>query len=629
MIQLNLQSRQMHQVLNKITKVFLLIVCITSLCSCKETSYIKTYDYLVKLALDTGVCIEDDKDTVLTSLEEYGVYNSNDNELLNKNLTYGYMLDSFSVFTEEKVLKDEYDREKFVNAEYALKAISALVKIINNQQFETNEYHTYSENVKNNLNGLQIGDIYYDKEDRKYKKVVNISENIVETENASFEEVFEEIRISSSNEIDFDNSIIVDDDSPIEEVEYDSLNFELLSSKRHVINKNGYRISYKVSSGIIDFRVSKDGKYNSYIDFTLSNVKPSYKWDYKHGKVNEAYFRIDYKLSGEIGASKSKKKSLKLDLSKIENDSLLSSIKNAVSSPSKDVDATIKICSIKTPIPSLPLVYFNIDVIARMYVNGKVDIVLSMDNTSGFEIVNNKFRLINDGKQDIDFNVEASARAVAGLNFNIEAANFRLMDLEVTGGAKASIKPILHLYDSDGSISSNTINLDYSELQDIVDKNDKVKLCADVSLNWVLDIDMNTSKTLLYKIGLSRSKEILNKNDQILGNMTHLENGHFVKSCTRKSRKNKANDAGDIKTDKILLDKYSIALNVGKVTEMPIKALPNGYSYDDLVINVENEEIAEVKNMQIIGKNVGSTKIDIKTNDNKYLASINILISTG
>lgn len=361
----------------------------------------------------------------------------------------------------------------------------------------------------------------------------------------------------------------------------------------------------------------------------MSNIKPSYKWDYKQGRINEAYFKIDYKLSGEIGASKSKRKSLKLDLSNNNKESLLSSITSALSARSKDVDATIKICSIKTPIPSLPLVFFNIDVIARMYINGKVDIVLSMDNTSGFEVKNNSFRLINDGKQDIDFNVEASARAVAGLNFNIEAANFRLMDLEITGGAKASIKPILHIYDNNGEMSSNTIDLDYSELQEVVDENDNIKLCADLSLNWVLDIDINTSKTLLYKLGLSRSKEILNKNNQILGNMTHFENGHFVKSCTRKARSKSIKEKEELKIEKILLERYSIALNKGKTIEIPLKGLPNGYTNDDLIFCIEKADIAEVNNMLIIGKNVGSTKIDIKTKDEKYTASINVLVSTG
>ena len=445
---------------------------------------------------------------------------------------------------------------------------------------------------------------------------------------AIFEEIFEELKISSSEEIDFDEATIVDE-GVVEESEYESENYNLLAAKRRVLNIKGYRISYKITSGVIDFRITKDSDINGYVDFTLSNIKPSYKWDYKDGKINEAYFKVDYRLTSEVGVSKAKKQSYTLDLSKLDKSSILSTITSAITKPTKDTEATIKICTIKTPIPGIPLAYLNVDVIARVYIDGKIDIVASINNTTGFEVNSNGFRFINDGSQDIDFNVQASARAVAGVNFNINTASIRLMDLEITGGVKASCKPIIHLFDNDGSMESVESDLDYTELNEVADHNDNVKICADVSLNWVLDVDVNTSKSLLYKFGLSRSKELLNKKDQILGNMTHIENGHFVKKCTRKGNVIKETKKETLDINKILLEKYSVAINQGQSYEIPIKGLPNGYSQNDLVITSGDSSIASISGLSINAIKVGSTKITIETSDHKYQAAINVLVSTG
>lgn len=616
----------MLQALSKSFKTLLSLLIIISLFSCKPKEYITTYEYLKELSNKTGISLASEKDHILSDLKEYGIYKESDNSILDRNLTYKYMLDSISVFKEGKIVELNYKENDYVLKQDAIKAIDKLTNIINNKTFETIEYHKYKQEVKEDKFELDINDIYFDEETNSYRKIIDNNGN---TEDASFEEIFEEIKISSSEEINFDNSSIIDDYCSVEETIYDSENYELLSDKRHVINQNGYRISYKVTSGVIDFRISKDSDANAYVDFTLSNIKPSYKWDYKDGKINEAFFKVDYRLTSEVGVSKAKKQTYTVDLKNLDTSSLMSAITSTLKKQTKDVEATIKICTIKTPIPGIPLAYLNIDIIARIYIDGKIDIVASMNNTTGFEIKDNRFRFINDGKQDIDFNIQASARAVAGVNFNIEAASFRLMDLEIMAGVKASCKPIIHLFDSDGNMESKDTDLDYSALNEISDGNDNVKVCADVSLNWILDVDINTSKSLLYKFGLSRSKEILNKKNQILGNLTHIENGHFVKKCTRKSNVFKNTSATSLDTNKILLERYSIAINQKEKYHIPIKGLPSGYSNSDLIITSSDASIVSVDGLDIIANKTGSTKITIQTKDLKYSAYINVLVSTG
>ena len=616
----------MLQALSKSIKTLLSFLIIISLFSCKPKEYITTYEYLKELSYKTGISIASEKDHILSDLKEYGIYEENDNEILERNLTYKYMLDSLAIFNEGEIVELNYKDNDYVYKNDAIDAIDKLIRIINNKTFDTIEHHEYKSEVKESKNNLNINDIYFDEETESYKKLIDQNGNTVD---ASFEEIFEELELSSSEEINFDESMIIDDEGTVEESEYDSENYNLLSTKRHVINQKGYRISYKITSGVIDFRISKDSDVNGYVDFTLSNIKPSYKWDYKDGKINEAYFKIDYRLTSEVGVSKAKKQSYVVDLKNLDTSSILSTITSSLKKKTKDVEATIKICTIKTPIPGIPLAFLNVDIIARIYIDGKIDIVASMNNTTGFEVKDNKFRFINDGKQDIDFNIQASARAVAGVNFNVEAAKFRLMDLEITAGVKASCKPIIHLFDNDGNMESKETELDYTELNEIADSNDNVKICADVSLNWILDVDVNTSKALLYKFGLSRSKEILNKKNQILGNMTHIENGHFVKSCTRKSNEFKNTSTTSLDTNKIMLERYSIAINQNEKYQIPIKGLPKGYSNDDLIITSSDSNIASIDGLYIIANKTGSTKITIQTKDLKYSAYINVLVSTG
>lgn len=614
----------MHQALNKTFKLLLVVILSITLFSCKNKEFISKYDFLKELSIQTGICLSDEESDILYSLEEFEVIDASDRSTLEENLTYSFMLDSLKVFSSEINLNFNYKDDEYVYKDDALKAIEKLLDIINNKTFETKEEFEYKDNVKENLDDASAGDIYFDEEENSYKKINDNGE----ISDANFDEVFEEFEISSSDELDLEDCEIIDDELAIEDSVYEDDEYTLLSSKTKVIEKNGYRVSYKVVSGVIQFRVSNNkDNYNKYVDFKLSGIKPSYKWNYKEGKIQEAYFKLNYNLTCEIGVSKEKRQYYKIDAKNMDTSSILSALKSTFKKQSKDLDTKIHICTIKTPIPSIPLASFDVDIFLRFSVSGKVDVVATMSNTNGFEIIDGKFRLINDGIKDIDFNVEASARAVAGVNFALSAAKYTLMDLEVAGGVKASCKTTLHAFDDDGNMETSESDIVYSDIKDVSD--DKVKVCGDVSLNWILDIDFNTSKSLLYKFGLSRSKDILNSKDQVLGNMTHIENGHFVKACTRKAKSYSKNKTTNIDVNKIILDKYSAVININESLVLPIKLLPSGYTNNDLIITSDDTSIVSIDGLNLNAKKVGSTKINVETKDHKYSAYINILVSTG
>ena len=613
----------MHQALNKFFKV-LIVICISlSLFSCKNKEFITTYEFLKELALRSGITTSDKDDDILNSLKEFEVIDEIDKPFLEENLTYACMLDSLYSFTSDLNLNLNYDDEDYVYKDDALKSIDKLLDVINNKTFDTEERYIYKTNVKDK-DEADVGDIYYDQDLNVYQR---INEN-GSVEDAKFEDVFEELQFSSSEEVNLDDCEIIDSNLYVEQNVYEDEDYNLLSSKSKVFEVDGFRISYKVTSGVIDFRISNNkDNYNKYVDFKVASIKPSYNFDYKDGSVKEAYFKLDYRLTSEIGVSKEKRNYYQIDAKNMDTSSIMNAITSTFKRQSKDLDTKIHICTVRLPIPALPLISLDIDLFARINVTGKIDIVAIMNNTNGFEITNGNFRFINDCNKDIDFNVEASARATAGINFGVSAATFKIMDAEVAGGVKASCKTTLHVFDDDGNMETKESEIVYSDINDVSD--DKIKICADVSLNWILDLDFNTEKTLLYKLGLSRSKEILNSKNQILGNKTHIENGHFVDACTRKAKSYSKSTTNDLDVNKIVLDKYSKAINVNETYTVPIKALPKGYSNKDLIVTSSDSTIVSVNGLTLKALKVGSTKINIETNDHKYSAYINILVSTG
>lgn len=368
-----------------------------------------------------------------------------------------------------------------------------------------------------------------------------------------------------------------------------------------------------------------------FFDIEISNIKPTYKWEYKDGKVNGAYFKIDYKTVEEIGVSIGRYNNYYVDLKDKDASSFMNLAKSIIKPKSDEIEATIKICEIKTPIPQMPLLFFNIEVLAKVYTSGKIEVVLSNDHTNGFELKNGLFRIISDVDRDINLKIGGSAKASLGVNFNLEAVKFRLMDVEVDAGIRAAVSTTIHLYDSEDNKTKETSDLVYSSIDELSKENNDVKVCGDVSLNWLLDIRLNTSKTLLYKFGLWKKYEILDEANQVLGNKTHIENFVFVSKCTRKDRLKKSNNTSEeISVDKIILEKYSKVIHLNEEYTIGIKALPSGYKASDLIYKSEDVNVAIVDSNGIIKPiSKGASEIKISTSDGEYSASINILVSSN
>lgn len=623
--------------------MFILITC----ASCKAFKPYKVESYLVELAYQSGINASQEIKEAYSDLVEWDIVKEADYEKINDDLSFSYLKETINnlLCSDEyfdKWISNKKDND-LISEDEAKQIIKKAVNVINNPVIDNHyeskqkehiviDNYSLKDNTLITSDSYQIGSIIYLEDINAYKKIIDINKDGYILADPEFDELFEYLYISGSNEIDFNNCEIIPFNDETVETEYVNNKYELLASKLHSFNKDGFRVSYSFNSSGVNFRISKKNKekLNMFFDVSLSNIKPTYKWDFKNGKLNEAFFKVNFKLTNELGFSTGKYDRYYLDFKDLDSSSFTSAVKSTIKTKDDEVECTIPICEIKTPIPNVPTAYFNIDVLAKVYVTGKVEIVLYNSGVFGFESKDGKFRVVHNVDKDSDFIIGGSARAVAGINFNLEAVDYRLMDIEFDGGVRAAVSTTLHLYDEEGNVKEEKSEVTYSILQEIAKENNDVRVCGDVSLNWVFDIQINTSKSILYKYGLTYKKVLLDSNDQVFNYLTHIENYEFVKKCTRKNRQViKNTSTPSISSEKIVLSKYSQVVVKGESYEIPIVSIPSSYTYDDLVYYSNESSIASVKNGLVQAHELGATKIEIKTKDDKYKAYINILVSTG
>ena len=134
----------------------------------------------------------------------------------------------------------------------------------------------------------------------------------------------------------------------------------------------------------------------------------------------------------------------------------------------------------------------------------------------------------------------------------------------------------------------------------------------------------------MYKLGLSKTYHISDDNNQIFGNLHHIEDGQFVKKCTRKNNVAIKNKKIQINSaNKIVLNSYAEVMLVNDVFNIEILSLPEGYSNDDIRYSSSDIGSVKVEDGKVIAIKPGNSKIKVYTKDNKYNSYINILVSTG
>ena len=589
-------------------------------------------DYLSDVAVLAGI---NETENDYEELNKWLNLEEDDYKNLDSSLTYGYLDKSLSNFIDEDadlyelgIVEEKYDDNEIIDKKEAKGILSRAINYQNNKEYNPHYDVTYQDNVIDDLTNSKVGDIIFDENDNKFYKIVEINNDHNIYEEAQFEEVYKQMDIEDSFDIDFSQAEIIPNGEEVQS-NYVNNSYELLASKTHSFNSDGFRVSYTLNSSNISIHISKnENGLNYYGDVSLSNVKPTFKWVYDEENVKHAYFRVNFNSTEKLGVSTGKYNNYYLDFKDLDSKSFIKKLSNTVKAKEDELEASIPICTIKTSIPELPSVTLNLEVLVKIYASGKIELQLYNKHSLGFETKDGSFRIINDNERDFDVIASGSGKSVLGVNFSINGVGKRLADIEFDGGLRGELKATVHLYDEEGNMTSQNSDIAYSAISEIAKENNNVKVCGDVSFHWLLDIKLNTSKTLLYKYGLTKTISLLDEDNQVFGNLHHIEDGHFVLSCTRKNRNVTNNTSLSVSSNRISLDSYAEVISLNDNYEINIKSLPNGYSLSDLRYMSENSDVASVTNGSIIGNNLGSTKIKVYTSDNKYSAYINILVSS-
>jgi len=627
----------MHQTLIKKMSICFIGLLLTIACTaCEAGAPYIIRDYLNDLSIRSGIGNSSNINDNFENLLLWEIVDKQDNELLKERLDYEYLSktisrlieedNNFSAFKAKGWINKNCKEKNKVSKETAQSVIDKAVRQINHQEFTDTYNAKYKKEPKSIDDDIQIGDLVLD--DGIYKIVTDIEENVYSFKKAEFDDVFEELELQGSFELDLSEAEIIPYHQE-EKSSYINNKYKLLSNKKNVFNYDGFRISYSISKSAIDVHVSKDvNNLNVFGDLSIYNIKPSFKWKYEKDDLKNCFFSLKMNSTEKLGISDGKYGNYYLKFKDLDSSSFKALMDSMIDPVKDQVEASIPICKIKTPIPNLPMVYLNLDLLIKLYASGKAELMLYNSHNIGFETKNGQIRFINEHDNDFDSIIQASAKAGLAVNASIDAANYSLADIELDGGLKARLSSTVHLYDEDGDYDSVDSNIAYSTIQELSKENNNVKVCGDVSFYWYMDLLINTAKTKMSKLGFSRSFTILDERDQVFGNMHHIENGHFVAKCTRKN-KTKIKQMDKVKSDKIVLDSYAEVISVNETYQIKIKGLPEGYKETDIVYSSQNESIASVKSGLVKGMSPGSVKIVVSSSDGKYKAYVNILVSTN
>lgn len=553
-------------------------------------------------------------------------------------------------------------------------ALSILDKVVNNLNKKVYENSFYNFNWKDDLVLIEEEPLEYN-EDLNiayYPKGTNINEeDILKFKNNNLdtikkvEEIFEkedllevklsnpdindlynEIDIQDTFELDFDNAIfenyesneIESNEVDFNEVEihetYEIIDFINLSNSNKQSNSfeiNGFKVKYTTNGGSLKVNINKTNTNGSVIygEASLHSVKPTIKWNLKNNIIKDAYFRVDFKTNSSLGLKKENYTKQFSDLKSISTSNFISTLKSSFKDQNDILETIIPICKIKIPIKGAPSFTILMQLQIEVYTSGRIELSLSNTHSIGMEIKNNKLRIISDHDYNADFIVKASGNLLLGVYTGLNLFDKTLMDIGLSGGLKTHLQSIVHIYDSKGKVTSSKSNLPTDLLDDMTKDNEDIKVCGDLKGYWVLDATFNSTKSFARKLGLYKKFNILNENNASLipGLNKHLENWQFVERCTVNDRYYALNKYLNLETEKIIIDNYSKVLDINESFVIKVLNVPKGYNKNQLIFTSNDSQIASVdKNGSVVANSKGNTIITIKTSDEIHEIKCHVLV---
>ena len=307
---------------------------------------------------------------------------------------------------------------------------------------------------------------------------------------------------------------------------------DLISSKLSNISFNIGPVNIKAAIKDNGFEVGVSGYVYEGINlsntFAVSNLNLQAKLDASVLKqdVKQAYVVLDYDAVNTTAVTGSQTWGLVSENTEDVSDlGIIDQIKANFANVKLQAGAfsNINVFTVAIPIPNCPEIVITLDVSLQISVYGRVELVISSHNYTGYEVVNNKGRFINQSTdRSYGINAYGSAEVSGCISLGIGILTYDLIDVAVNGGIGAVVYTSITLPSKgiDPVKVKEELPADMvAEALAVLDDADEFDICGQADFYGILRISVGQN-SLLSKIGLSKSWSIFDRNNGTFASIT-------------------------------------------------------------------------------------------------------------
>lgn len=445
-----------------------------------------------------------------------------------------YAMDKADALVALDVATDLWKNRSFDGEEYAIGYVDG-VKEVDADFTADGNVLTFAEET-----GLVAGDVFVAGNEAFVADVVE--GNTVTTSEADAQEVIDTIDYEGSFEPVLATAAITDGTGEVVSEGADLVGLDAFDLKKEINNLlkdanliqslanisfsvGGFKVKVKVT-GDSELYISigkslADGHVNILKEYELSNLKIDAKFDadIKSLKFNEVYLTSTYDLVDTTTFSGSYTASLvERELGEgADAVSFLDRVKGGLFDVAEG-ETQIDIAKFDIPIGNTSLtIGLNFSLVIG--VDGYIKFIVTSENETGIEIINNKARLIYE-EEVLDNQIDAHGNFSICLGFGVGFGIFgyEIVDVRVIGGIGAQVYATLKFVDAEGNvISEATENVAIDAVSAAVADSDldvDVALKGQVDLYGILKVELGKD-SLLSEIGLDQSWTIYDASNGI------------------------------------------------------------------------------------------------------------------
>lgn len=312
---------------------------------------------------------------------------------------------------------------------------------------------------------------------------------------------------------------------------------KFIESPKISFSIKGFKVKASYKDDRVDISIGGNIVDNVYVEklYSLTNIDVSAKYDanLKKLKINEAYIISNYDLvettvlQGSYAASvvpgdASEEDSAADFLSKVKNS--LSNLKLVEGSGVK-----VNIFTFTIPLGATGLT-IDLDISLSISACGRIEIVVSSNETKGYEIINNKGRVISESTvYDRLYNISGDFKVLLGLELSLTFLKFKIVDVAFQGGIGA------YVYTTVFNVTTRTaenfeVPIDIAvEVTSGLDTLASLRFCANVQLYGILKVSVGKN-SIIDKIGLSKEWTFYDRSNGVFAEL-HIENEGIVDAC--------------------------------------------------------------------------------------------------